>query len=163
MGIRSASGCAPRRPRRWLAAARGQSLVELALTLPLLVFGLVAGADLARAYALQLAVQNGARAGAEAAAVGKYPTQSQISSRTRDEMNRTPGMDASSATVMVTLKQLDGLTDCFDPPTPAIACYATVRVQYTFHTLTPWPLVPNAATFDRQTTMRTITGGALQP
>jgi len=163
MGRCSPARSAPLSARRRLAEASGQSLLELALTLPLLVFGLVGGADLARAYALQLAVQNGARAGAEAAAIGKYPTQSQITNRARDEMNRTPGMDATAATVTVTLKQLDGLADCFDPPTPTIPCYASVRVQYTFRTVTPWPLVPNTATFDRQTTMRTITGGALQP
>lgn len=141
---------------------RGQSLVELALTLPILVFTLIGGADLARAYAIQLAVQNGARAGAEAAAVNAAPTETAIRARTRDEMDRTPGMEAASATVTVTYKQLDGST-CTDPPTPSTPCYATVRVRYTFRTVTPWPLIPNVANFDRSTTMRTIKGGPLPP
>src|SRR5439155_726664 len=47
----------------------GQSMVELALLLPVLVFGLICGADLARAYALQLAVQNGGPAGERAQAL----------------------------------------------------------------------------------------------
>ena len=141
----------------------GQSLVEYALTLPILVFALLGAADLARAYALELAVQNGARAGAEAAAIDSTPTQSETIARARDEMDRTPGMNSGNATVTMTLKQSDGTTDCIDPPTPDTPCFATVRVRYTFNTVTPWPLVPNSANFDRQTTMRTIKGGALQP
>lgn len=142
---------------------RGQSMVELALTLPILVFTLIGGADLARAYALQLAVQNGARAGAEAAAVNSAPTETAIRARTIDEMDRTPGMTASNAVITVTFKQVDGTTTCVDPPTPALPCYATVRVRYTFRTVTPWPLIPNVANFDRATTMRTIKGGTLPP
>src|SRR5690348_9778619 len=52
----------------------GQSMVELALTMPLLVFALIGGADLARAFALQIAVENGSRAGAEAYAIDSTPT-----------------------------------------------------------------------------------------
>lgn len=141
---------------------RGQSLVELALTLPILIFGLLGGADLARAYAVQLAVQNGARAGAEAAAIDFAPTETATIARTRDEMARTPGMDAANATVTVTFAQTDGTT-CVDPPTPALPCFVRVRVQYTFNTVTAWPLVPNIANFDRSTTMRTIKGGPLSP
>lgn len=150
---------------RYISDDRGQSMVELALTLPILVFSLIGGADLARAYAIQLAVQNGARAGAEAAAIN-YPftlTESSIRTRTIDEMDRTPGMVAANALVTVTFKQLDGVTTCTDPPSPAAPCYATVRVRYTFRTVTPWPLVPNIANFDRSTTMRTIKGGTLPP
>ena len=137
--------------------------MEYALTLPVLVFSLIGAADLARAYALDLAVQNGARAGAEAAAIDSTPTQSETIARVRDEMDRTPGMSSASATITVTLKQADGTTDCIDPPTPATPCFVTARVRYTFNTVTPWPVVPNTATFDRQTIMRTIKGGALQP
>ena len=82
---------------------------------------------------------------------------------TVDEMDRSPGMVATNALVTVTFKQLDGVTTCTDPPSPAAPCYATVRVRYTFRTVTPWPLVPNVANFDRSTTMRTIKGGTLPP
>ncbi|HET8569852.1 MAG TPA: TadE family protein [Candidatus Limnocylindria bacterium] len=146
---------------KFIRESAGQSLVEMALGLPLLVFGLLGGADLARAYALQLAVQNGARAGAEAAAIDFAPTRSTITTRTRDEMDRTPGMNSAAATITVTFKQTDGATDCIDPPTPAMPCYATVRVQYTFRTITPWPWIPNTYVFDRTNTFRTIKGGAL--
>ena len=130
-------------------------MIELALLLPVLVFVLVGGGDLARAYALQLAVQNGARAGAEAAAMDFSPTDAEAQARARDEMGRTPGMNPALATVTVTFGHDDG-SACNVDPTPAVPCFATVRVQYTFSTLTPWPLIPNTALFDRSTSMRII-------
>ncbi len=134
-------------------------MVELALVLPLLVFTLIGGADVARAYAIQLAVQNGARAGAEAVAIDFTPTTAQAIARARDEMARTPGMNAAAATVTVSFKRDDGTTDCADPPTVAVPCNATVRVRYTFRTVIPWPLMPNVANFDRSTVMRTLKKG----
>ena len=133
-------------------------MVEVALALPLLAYVLLGGADMARAYALQLAVQNGARAGAEAAAIDFSPTAVKAIARARDEMARTPGMDANVAIVTAFFKQPNGTTDCANPPTVAAPCYATVQVRYTFRTVTPWPLIPNTFTFDRSTTMRMIVG-----
>lgn len=140
----------------------GQSLVELALLLPILVFGLIGGADLARAFALQLAVQNGARAGAESYAIDFTPTPAEAIARTLDEMGRTPGFEIDPVTgkvkaiVTVTVAEADGATACISPPTVAEPCFVTVNVQYTFRTLVPWPIVPNVANFNRETTMRTF-------
>jgi Flp pilus assembly protein TadG len=120
---------------------RGQSLVELALALPLLVFGLIGAGDLARAYAIQSAVENGARAGAEAYAIKAVPAGG-ILSRTQQEMTGTPGMQAGAATISTSFPTISGVS------------YVTVRVQYTFRTTVPWPLVPNTVTFDRSTTLR---------
>jgi Flp pilus assembly protein TadG len=145
---------------RFLRDDRAQSFVETALLLPILVFLILAGGDLARAYAFQLAVQNGARAGAESAAINFTPTTADAEARARDEMSRTPGMDGyNTSTVQVTVifKQSDDATDCtVNPPVEPNQCYATVRVQYTFHTVTPWPLIPNTANFDRSTKMRML-------
>ncbi len=129
-------------------------MIEIALLLPLLAFLLLGGADLARAYAIQLAVQNGARAGAEAAAIDYSPTVTKASARARDEMSRTPGMDSAVPTVAVTFAQADGVTACVNPPTVLVPCFATVRIQHDFRTITPWPLVPNQFHFDRSTVMR---------
>ena len=41
------------------------------------MFGVLGGANLARAYTLQIAVENGARAGAEAYAITSLPTEAQ--------------------------------------------------------------------------------------
>lgn len=133
---------------------RGQSMVELALALPLLTFVLLGGADMARAYAVQLAVQNGARAGAEAAAIDYSPTALKATARAIDEMGRTPGLDTAGAAVFPTFAQTDGVSACPNPPTVTAPCFATVRVTYTFRTITPWPLIPNVFSFDRSTTMR---------
>ena len=145
---------------RFSLEERAQSLVEIALLMPMLVFLILAGGDLARAYALQLAVQNGARAGAEAAAIDFSPTIAEAQARTIDELSRTPGMSTTdpSLVITVTFKLNDGITDCVTgvDPTPANPCWATVRVQYTFHTVTPWPLIPNTALFDRSSAFRTI-------
>ena len=150
---------------RFALEERAQSLVEIALLMPILVFLILAGGDLARAYALQLAVQNGARAGAEAAAVSFTPTVSDTEARALDELLRTPGLDPNDQSLVITatFKLLDGITDCGpSDPTVANPCWATVRVQYTFHTVTPWPLIPNTALFDRSTTMRTYKAPSFQ-
>ena len=148
--------------RRLFPEELGQSIVEFSLALPILVFGLIGGSDLARAFAIQLAVQNGARAGAEAAAVTySGPMGTLTAARAKDEINRTPYLNASNATITVTFKQTDGTTDCLTTvPTVAAPCFATVRVQYTFTTIIPWPIIPSSATFDRSTTMRTISAPA---
>lgn len=146
------------RTSQFVTSERAQSLVEVALLLPLLVFILLGGADLARAFALQLAVQNGARAGAEAAAIDFSPTSTEARARALDEMSRTPALNTAAATVTVSFKLADGATDCTPgaDPTVAVPCYAVVRVQYTFRTVTPWPLIPNTANFDRTTVMRML-------
>ncbi|CAN5133938.1 hypothetical protein BH18CHL2_BH18CHL2_06390 [soil metagenome] len=143
---------------RFLRELSGQSLVELSLALPTPTFGLMGGADLARADALKLTVPDGASAAAEVAAIDFAPNGALAISRTRDEMGRTPWMDGGAPNVTVKIKRADGTTNCVNPPTVAEPCFATVRVRYTFRTITPWPLVPNAALFDRQTTMRMIVG-----
>jgi len=133
-------------------------MVELALLLPILVFGLIGAADLARAFALQLAIQNGARAGAEAYAINFTPTRALAIQRAMDEMARTPGMDTSNPSLVVDAwaLQADGVTACLQPPTVATPCFVTVSIQYQFHTIVPWPMIPNTANFDRSTTMRTF-------
>jgi hypothetical protein len=124
--------------------------------LPIMVFLILAGGDMARGYAIQIAIQNGARAGAEAAAIDFTPTPTETEARARDEMSRTPGMDSTVPTVTVTFAQSDGVTTCINPPTKAYPCFATVRVQMTWRTITAWPLVPNTFSFDRSTTMRMV-------
>ncbi len=141
-------------PARLAWDDRGQSMVETALMLPILVFLILAGGDLARGYAIQIAIQNGARAGAEAAAIDYTPTAVEAEARARDEMSRTPGMDSTVPAVTVLFKQSDGSTACVSPPTLANPCFATVTVQMTWHTITAWPLIPNSFTFNRSTIVR---------
>jgi Flp pilus assembly protein TadG len=140
---------------RFWKASDGQSIVELALCLPLLVFGVVGGADLARAYALQIAVENGSRAGAEAyaIAVSNVRTPGEAQQAAIDEINRTPTAAATTGMVQVTTTLADGTTSCISTSLAA-PCYVNVRVQYDWHTIVAWPLIPNGGTFDRTTSMR---------
>ena len=134
----------------------GQSVVELALCLPLLVFALMGGADMARAFALQIAVENGSRAGAESYAIDSTPTPGEARDAATKEINRTPTANAAITDVTVTRAQGDGVTACVIPPTVATPCYVSVRVQYPWSTIVAWPLVPNGGTFDRTTSVRTF-------
>lgn len=145
---------------RYISDDRGQSMVELALMLPLLVFVLIGGADLARAYGAQIAVQNAARAGAEAAAISQSPTAPLAIARARDELSRTPGVIPASAVISAKFTKADGVTSCVAPTSVANPCFATLRVRYTWRTITAWPLIPNVARFDRSTTMRMIVAAA---
>src|ERR1700674_1225821 len=97
---------------KFLRDQLGQSMVEMALALPIMTFLLLGGTDMARAFAIQVAVQNGARAGAEATVLDFTPTGAETIAHAQQEMNRTPGMDASQATITVTRKQQDGTTNC---------------------------------------------------
>ena len=131
-------------------------MVELALALPLLVFGVVGGADLARAYALQIAVENGSRAGAEAYAITSLPTTAEAQQAAIDEINRTPTASATAGMVTVSTTLSDGVTACAGTSTIATPCFVNVRVVYSWSTLIAWPIVPNGGTFDRTTIMRTF-------
>ena len=134
----------------------GQSIIELALALPLLVFALLGGADMARAFALQIAVENGSRAGAESYAIDSTPTSAEAQAAAVAEINRTPTANATAADVTVTKAQADGTTACVSPPTVATPCYVYVRVRYAWSTIVAWPLVPNSGMFDRTTSVRTF-------
>jgi Flp pilus assembly protein TadG len=131
-------------------------MIELALALPLLAFSLLGGADLARAFALQIAVENGSRAGAESYAINASPTSIAAQIVAVNEINRTPTANVQTSNVTVTKAQSDGVTACAGTPTIATPCFVTVRVQYTWSTLIAWPLMPNTGTLDRTTTMRTF-------
>lgn len=134
-------------------------MVELALLLPILVFGLIGAADLARAFALQLAIENGARAGAEAYVIKFAATPLLAKGRAMDEISRTPGINVNDLSLNIDTPDRPVHTDgsqCFTTPTVANPCFYTVTVEYQFKTLVPWPFIPNTANFSRSTTMRTF-------
>jgi len=134
----------PRRsPSRHPAGESGQALVETALSLSLLVFTILGGADMARVFAAQLAVQNSARAGAEAAVTRAAATDPQIVAYVTDELGRVAGVDPATATITVTHTTGAGGESLVN-----------VRVQYTYRTLVPWPFVPNTLSLDKTATFR---------
>lgn len=141
---------------------RAQSVVEIALCLPLVVLMLVAGVDLARAYAIQLSVGNAAHTGAESAVLDMSPTLAETSGHVSDELGEVPGMRAADATVTQSFTLSDGSSVCVGaadttaPGTSTVAdpCYANVRVRYTFSTLVAWPGVAPQHTIDRTVKVR---------
>jgi Flp pilus assembly protein TadG len=140
--------------RGLLRGEHAQAMVETALLTPMLVFIFIGGADLARAYAAQVAVINGARAGAEATVLDFTPTTAEAQSYAQQEMGRTPGIDSASATITMTKLQSNG-SACPQTPDPTTPCFITVRITYQFKTILPWPMIPNTFNFDRSTVMRT--------
>lgn len=137
---RRPSGHPVRESRR--TGESGQALVETALSLSLLVFTILGGADMARAFAAQVGVQNAARAGAEAWATRAATTDPQVTAYALDELGRIAGVNSAAATITVTHTTAGGVS------------LVNVRVQYTYRTLAPWPFVPNTLNLDRTVTFR---------
>jgi Flp pilus assembly protein TadG len=135
----------------------GQAIIEFALLLPMICFLLIGGSDLARAYAMQLAVQNGARAGAESGAIGFNLTDAQIVTYVQAEMGRTPGMNGlNTVGTPTSCPSLNPGENCVLVSHPVVSSvtYMKVQVRYSFQTIIAWPLVPNTATLDRTTQYR---------
>ena len=127
------------RPSGGLSGEGGQALVEVALSLSLLVFTILGGADMARAFAAQLGVQNAARAGAEAWVTRAATTDPQVIAYALDELGRVAGVNSAAATISVTHTTGPG---------------GESLVNYTYRTLAPWPFVPNTLGLDRTATFR---------
>lgn len=126
-----------------LSGEDGQALVEVALSLSLLVFTILGGADMARAFAAQMGVQNAARAGAEAWVTRAATTDPQVIAYAIDELGRVAGVNSAAATISVTHTIGVGGESLVN-----------VRVQYAYRTLAPWPFVPNSLSLDRTATFR---------
>ena len=132
------------RARQARSSARdaGQSLIELALILPVLVFGLAGGIDFARSYAAYLGAMNAARAGAEASVMGSAANDAAAIAAAQDELQRIPAENLGRATVTVAHTTSGGNS------------FTSVRVQYSFQTIVAWPFVPSSSTIDRTVTFR---------
>lgn len=131
---------------RWLLApgrdAAGQSLVEFALTVPIVLIVLLGAVDFTRVYALQIGVQNAARVASEAAIIGSATTDAKIASIARDDLSGVPTYDKTSTVVVVSRTAVGAV------------CYADIRVYADYQTLVPWPVVPTSARIDRTTRIR---------
>lgn len=130
---------------------RGQALVELALALPILLFLLVGGTDLARVFSAQTAVQGAARVGAEAASLD-FASPADLA---RAELAGSPGLNAATAVITVAVHDGGGVDGtCAGTPTLSDPCFATVRVLYQFRTVIAWPGLPNVIGLDQSRTFR---------
>jgi Flp pilus assembly protein TadG len=125
---------------------KGQSLVEVALMMPLLVLMLAGILDLGRAYMTLVALNDAAAEGAAYAAI--HPTH------TNEIVERA----ADSSNALVTLDPTLVRVDCASPPTPGGAI--TVTVGYEYQVLTPVvnAMVPDGVLVMRAVEVRSIVG-----
>jgi hypothetical protein len=104
-------------------AEKGQSLVEVAMLLPLLLIMLAGILDLGRAYMTLVAIKDAAAEGASYAAL--HPTAtSRIVERAADSSNALVQLDTDQVSVQYS-----------HPPTPGRPI--TVTVSYDYQVLTP--------------------------
>lgn len=108
--------------RRSIAADRGQSLVELALALPLLLILLLGMVDVGRAYIYTTALTNAAREGAYYAVTTNGATTTQVQQRVCNETGFTAYGTACASGITVL---------CSGCPTAA-GTDVTVTVTYQF-------------------------------
>jgi len=170
-------------------AERGQSVVEFALILPLVLVLLLAIVDFARLYTTILTVESAAREAADYGAFHWYQWQdSPTATTTAAEMNRRacvavsnlPEYTASGGTCLdpgffsYTLVAPPGgpSIDCAANPDPALdPCRLTVRLNYNFRLLAPLQLslfgttlgLPTAISFTRDATFALSDFGIDEP
>ena len=109
------------RHRRGQENSRGQSLVEFALVIPLVLLMFMGIVDAGRAIFAYNALSNGAREGMRLAVVNQ--SEAAIQDKVR---SASSGISA------------DDVTTTFTPcPTPQIGCLASVTVSYPWFPITP--------------------------
>lgn len=119
------------------SGSRGQSLVELALVLPLLLLLVAGGADLARAYIIGLELQDGARAAV------LYATQNQNYSSSNYSGLDTAVQNAASGSLIQCTNSLFISPSSSSPlpttpgPSGSVWSYQTVVVSCKMTLLTP--------------------------
>ena len=119
---------------------RGQALVELALIAPILIILMLGVIDYGRVYFAYVSVTNGARVGADYAAIG--PTQAADTAAIKAAaLGDTGDLLAQSSTnpdvTVTTANDSQG------------RLYADVTMTYTFSTLFPWPGLPTSINVER--------------
>lgn len=131
---------------------RGAAATEFALILPLLITIVLACIDFGRFGYMYIAVTNSARAGAGYGSVQKVTTgtlpawRTAIRTTCTDEIDDSAGFVANRLTIPdpVLITEQSGLKR------------VQVRVNYQFHMLVPWPLLPNQVALSRTVEMRMI-------
>ncbi len=161
------------RPRRW-RGTEGQAALELALTLPLLLFIVISVADLGGLLYACMTVSNAARAAAQYAVLGGAnadapipATAAQITALVANDTVVLPNSASVDTTICEnnngTITQLAGAGTCANVPAdpdPTHYVLLSVSVQYTYAPLSPifdiWQFVAPSGNITRHVEMRVI-------
>lgn len=126
---------------------RGQSLVELALLLPVLLLLVIGVADFARAFYMSIEVQDAARAGAQYGLTNSSDTTGMQTAATNDAPD-VSGMTATATYGCICSDGSGASVHCNTPPTcPANTQevnYVQVNTSATYTTFFPWPKIPSS-------------------
>jgi Flp pilus assembly protein TadG len=148
---------AQRRTRsRLCAPAAGQSAVELAVAIPLLMLLLLAGMDFARVFYMSSAVNSAARAGAQ------YGSQSVITAADAVGMVAAAKTDGSNLTALTaSASQCTCATSTYVAACPTNYCtnapqatFVQVNTSQVFTTLVTYPGIPSSTTLSGKAIMQ---------
>jgi len=138
---------------RW---PRGQSALELAIAIPLMIFMLMAAADFARVFFVRVAVNGAARAGAQ------YGSQSVVTAADATGMIAAAKTGASNlsglsaAADQCTCERTSSVSSC--PPSYCTnspqATYVEVDTQAPFHTVMTYPGITSSFTLTGKAIMQ---------
>jgi Flp pilus assembly protein TadG len=120
---------------------RGQSLVELGILVPILLVIVLGAVDFGRAYYSSQAVANGARTGAQYAAVSTA-NAGNLSGITSAALQETGTLTHSPTVTATTGTDSRGKS------------YVRVTVSYVFTTIVAWPGLPHSVAMTRTVQMR---------
>jgi Flp pilus assembly protein TadG len=126
--------------RRFLETCRGQSLAELAVILPVLLLLVLGAVDFGRVYFAYVSVTNGARNGAQYAALSPEAAADPDGIREAAIADTSDLLNTSETNPEVTVATG---TDSQG------GLYADVTVSYTYSTIFPWPGLPNSIDLSR--------------
>lgn len=135
--------------------SRGQSIVELAIVLPVLMLLMLAGTDFGRFCYVQIAVNGAARSGAQ------YGSQSVVTAANQSGIVRAAQIDASNIPSMTaTASQCTCESATSVPACPTDYCssdpqatFVVVDAQAPFQTLVHYPGIPASVTLVGKATM----------
>jgi len=143
-------------PQRFRAQARGQSAVELALVIPLLLTSLLVAVEMGRLLYIQIAVANAARAGVQYGAQS-LATAGDDSGMETAASNDAPNIAGMSATATHFCNCTDGAastclsTDCTGSRR---LLYVQVNTSASYAPMMKYPGVPASMTLAGQAIMR---------
>ncbi len=142
--------------RSRFASERGQSMLEMAAVLPVLVVMVLAATDFGRLYYTNIEVQNAARAGAQ------YGSQSLITAADAGGMKTAATNDGSNiAGLTATASQCTCMTGSSVAACPTSYCssnpngtFVQVNTSKTFDTIINYPMIPHQLTLSAKAVMR---------